>query len=187
MPIVFDLREFALERYGRIASMRWLMGGLGVLWTGLIGWFLTVEHSISSLDLTQYVVFLVVYVGLGFALALSVWAVWMGRLGPVSLVILDRGIQFQMNSGRLDLLRWADISKGVALVDYSASPYLAKVSRTLWQLRRWNRPPTELTKEAFDAIIASAGARGLGVTSSMPRNSRWGPCRVVRFSVGAAS
>lgn len=182
MAAAFDLRDFALDHHQRVAGMRWLMVGLGFLWGAFLVWFVTIQLSLPRLDSTQSIVFPIVYVGLGFALALSVWAVWMARLGPVTLTIHDGGLEFHMNSGRTELLPWSEMSKGVALVDYTTSPSLVKFSRRLWQLRRWNRPPTDLTKEAFDAIVAYATSRGFSIVSSLPRHSRWGPCRVIRLS-----
>jgi hypothetical protein len=157
------------------------MAGLDVLWGAFLAWFVTIQLSLPRLDSTQSIAFPAIYGGLGFALALSGWAVWMGRLGPVALTIHDGGLQFLMNSGRTDLLPWNELSKGVALVDYTATS-LPNWSRRLWELRRWNRPPTDLTKEAFDAIVAFASSRGFSITSSFPRHSRWGPCRVLRLS-----
>lgn len=182
MANVFDLREFALDHYHRLAGMRWFMAALGLLWCVFLVWFVTIQSSLPRLDPIQSVVFPVIYAGLGFALALSVWAVWMARLGPTALTIEDGGLVFHRISERTELLPWNKMSKGVALVDYTASPSLAKVSGRLWQLRRWNRPPTDLTREAFDAILAAASSRGLVTTSSSPRRSRWGQCRVHRFS-----
>lgn len=179
--MTFDLREFAMDRHRQVAAMRWLMAGLGVVWVGFLVWFVKIQLSISRLDSTQSIGFAVVYGGLAFAVALSVWAVWMGRLGPIALTIHDSGLEFRMNSGRTDLLPWNRLSNGVALVDYTATS-LPKWSRRLWVLRRWNRPPTDLTEQAFDAVIAAASSRGFSVASSTSRHSRWGPCRVLRLS-----
>ena len=181
MAATFNLRDFALDHYRQVAAMRWLMAGLGVLWIGFLAWFVKIQLSIPRVDSTQSIVFPAVYGGLGFALALSGWAVWMGRLGPVALTIHDGGLEFLMNSGRTDLLPWSRLSKGFALVDYTATS-LPNWSRRLWELRRWNRPPTVLTKDAFDAIVVAASSRGFSITSTTLRNSRWGPCRVLRLS-----
>ena len=183
MDLSFELRDFAMDHYQRVAGMRWLMGGLGILWGAFLVGFIMIQLSLRTFDSTQSAVFLVVYTGLCFALATSVWAVWMARLGPVALTINEGGLEFGMDSGRTELLSWNEMSKGVALVDYTVNPSLVKFSRRLWQLRRWNRPPTDLTEEAFDAIVTTAVSRGFSVTSSFSRHSRWGRCRTVRFSL----
>ena len=182
MTASFDLREFAMDLHRDVSGMRWLMVGLGFLWAVFTVLLVRRELSPPSLSSTQLVAVTGFEACLGFAIALSVWAAWMGRLGPVSLTIREEGVVFRMYSGRSDLLPWDKMSKGVALLDYTQSPMLPQLTRRLWELRRWNRPPTALTKEAFDAILASAARRGFAISSSFPRNSRWGPCRVIRLS-----
>lgn len=124
------------------------------------------------------------YAMLSFAVGLSAWAFWMARLGPVAVSVDGDGLRFRMDSGSIDSLPWGKVTHGVAMIDYSDSP-LTRYSRRLWEIRRWNRPPTDLTKDAFEAIVAEAAARGFALRSSTPQNSRWGPCRVIRFETRA--
>lgn len=176
----FDLRAFALDHYRVLTTMRRMMLGLGFLWVVFLIWFAILQQSIPRPNSAQWLAFSVVYSCLLFALALSIWAVWMTRLGPVALAINDDGLEFRMESGRTDLLPWGKISKGVLLLDYTETG-LSAWSNRLWQMRRWNRPPTDLTRGAFDAILAAASSQGFLVTSAVDRNSRWGPCRIVRL------
>jgi len=178
----FDLRALAADRHKNLRGMRRAMTGLGIVFAGFLVWFVTLELRLSALDATQSLVFAVVYAGLVFAVALSIWAVWMSRMGPTALTIDEAGLKLRLKSGRIDSLRWEELERGVSLVDYSASPLLKKYTGRLWELRRWNRPPAELSKDAFEAIVEAATRHELTVDSAIPRNSRLGPCRIVRFS-----
>jgi hypothetical protein len=181
MDQTFDLRDFARERFKRLATIRWTMIGLGALWVAFLVWFVTIQLRDPHPDETQLALFSTAYACLLFSIGLSIWSVWMARLGPLAVTIRDSGLEFRLKSGRVDTLLWSQLSVGVALVDYTGTP-LVRWSRRLWQIRRWNRPPADITKEAFHAIVDAAPRHGVSVTASAPRNSRWGPCEVLRFS-----
>jgi hypothetical protein len=181
----YDLTAPARERYTSLSAMRWLLGGLGEVWSALLAWFVLLRLAVPTPDTGQSIAFPIVFACLAFAISLSVWAVWMGRLGPVSLRIYEVGLELRYKSGRTDLLPWDSLSGGLILVDYSGTPYtpaLAKYTQRLWEIRRWNRPPSNLSKEAFGGILEAARQRRLVVTSQYAPNSRWGPCHKVRIT-----
>ncbi len=43
----FDLLEFARERQANLASMRWFMVALGIVWLGFLLWFIKIQSGIQ--------------------------------------------------------------------------------------------------------------------------------------------
>lgn len=175
---VYDLRRVALHRYVKKTAMRRVLLLLGGLWVIMLAGVVVQQLRIPRPDEMQYVTLVVLYSGFSIGIGLSIWAAWMGRMGPVGLGIGEEGLAFHMPNTRIDLLPWDAMSKGVALIDYSESP-LTRYTDCLWQIRRWNRPPADLTQDAFSAVLDAATRHGMRIDSERPRNSRWGPGIVV--------
>jgi hypothetical protein len=154
--VAFDLSGPAEDRYVNLSAMRFAMAGVFIVSAGMQAWFALLGLEIAHKDTNQVIVFVVVDVGLMIAMAVCAWGMWMARMGPTHLTVDETGLSFRGRSGRSDLVRWKEIDRGVVFLDYSGSELLAKYTTRLWEIRRWNRPPAELSKEAFDAILDSA-------------------------------
>jgi hypothetical protein len=181
--VAFDLSGPAEDRYVNLSAMRFAMAGVFSVSAGMLAWFALLGLELAHKDTNQVLVFVVVDVGLVIAMGVCAWGWWMSRMGPTQLTVDETGLSFRGRSGRSDLLRWEKIDSGVVFLDYSGSELLAKYTTRLWEIRRWNRPPADLSKEAFDAILYHARSRGLRVTSESASNRRWGPCQVYRVTV----
>jgi hypothetical protein len=181
----FDLEELSRLKGNQVAPARRMNVALSVVFSFLLIFFVIVVIQPGNLStpgeqLEAAVVFpvlvgIVVTVGL-FARKLSA--------GVTSVAIEPSGIEVVWPSGHRELLRWRQLRRGFALLDYTENPLLPKLSGNLWELRLSTKPASYLTKEAFDAIIDAAALHGLTVESKSSDKSMnaWAACRVVRFS-----
>jgi hypothetical protein len=181
----FDLRALSAERASMGQRMRLLLGLFDVLALGFALWFLKISFGLGrSPETFQWVGFDVVeIVSLSLALILS-YAVLNTRRGPYGLAIDEAGIRFRWPSGSEERLPWIDLTRRFVLLDYSSNRFVVEnLSMLQWEVRRWNRPASSLTKDAFDAIVTGAKVAGLVVTSEDLKKPTWGwaPCRAVRF------
>lgn len=160
--------------------MRWVARILIVVWVLLLAWFISIQLYAPRFDGLQDTVLVTIYVGLSVAIAVSVWAVWMGKSGPVGLTVDEAGLAFRIVGGATDRALWRHLPRDVALLDLSETG-LASYTALLWEVRRRYRPPADITKEAFDAILVAATKHGLSIGSSRPGRSWFGPCTVIRF------
>lgn len=78
---------------------------------------------------------------------------WKSRPRATAISVDSEGVEISWSSGRRDSVGWSDFACGFVLLDYTINPALPKLTPYLWELRKWNRPHTRLSRNAFDAII----------------------------------
>jgi hypothetical protein len=176
--VVYDLAALSAVKGVQDRPVRRVTLVLAVLFSAVLAWIIVTSlRPFEPLEITV--------LGSGFAalLTLMLFAAWKSAPGATAVIITSMGLQFQWSSGRIDLLTWSNLSRGFALLDYTPNPMQQKLSGNLWEVRRWTRPASYLTKDAFDAITRSAAAHGLAVISAQPKSNFWGwaTCRIVRF------
>ena len=187
MP-AFDISELSQRSARRSRSMRIAFGLVGGMCTGIAVWFLLL--ALQGLhDQLQWLVVIVVEACSLSLLALEIYATWNLREPPTGVATGDAGISFQWRSGRVERLPWSHLTRHFVLLDYSVNPTVVRLLPYFqWEVRRWNRPPTPLTKPAFDSILSEAATHGLApVTKNLPNPWRgWAPCRATWFSISQA-
>ncbi len=136
-----------------------------------------------------WVVFPVVFVCLSSLIGLFFVFLWKTRPGAIGLAIRDKGLEVTWYSGRVQTLPWPVVVRDLVLNDFSVSPWSKPGSTKNWSMRLWNRPVSQLSKEAFDSIIQAAATHGLVVSERVTKTGpfRWEPCRIVRFAAGVHS
>lgn len=172
----------------RVVRRMWCL--IAVVFALLLVWFIDLALTPGDLhDATQKVVIAVIGSGTLFITGLSAFAIWKSGPGATAVLIDDRGIQFTWTSGTMDLVKWDNMGDGLVLLDYSVNSALSRRTQYLWEVRRWKRPATRLTRDAFEAIVRGATQRGLSLQSAVPRTTLWGwaRCRVVRITPQHAS
>ena len=179
-----DLSELSQKVANLRRSMRIALSFVAGMVALLAVWFVTLALGGLHNEL-QWLVVSVVEACCVSLLTVLVYVVWNTRPTPTTLRIDSRGLQFLWGSGRVEELGWADLTRRFVLLDYSANPTaVAQLPpELLWEVRRFNRPPSPLTQSAFDAIIATAVSHGLVSKSEYLANPRlgWAACRAVRF------
>lgn len=132
----------------------------------------------------QWVVLVVVLSCLSFLIGEFTLVMWKTNQGAVGVAILTDGLEFAWASGKTEVLPWNGIFRGFTLFDDSGVDLIRAHSPNLWELRRWNRPITCLSNDAFEAIIRAASNRGVVVHELKLRAGlfRWTPSRAIRFS-----
>ena len=181
----FDLRAPWAEVACNSRVLRIEFGIFAVVSVLLFGWFVSLALTPSDFhDTLQKVTVMAVLAGTGFMAGFMIYAAWSIGPGATSIAIDSNGIAFGWGNRRAEQLEWHRLTAGFVLLDYSANAILTGATRFQWELRRWNRPPTRLTKEAFDAIIHEASQHGLQVQSTDHPSSflGWSQCRVLRFA-----
>jgi hypothetical protein len=189
----FDLSALASFRARRMRPFRvvWTAGTvIFVLIASLIALVGTKAAATHPLDLTQGIVLSVLLTGFFGGAGLMTYAVWKAGPGVLGLTIDDSGLQFIWGSGSVDHLGWDKLTSGFVLLDYSSNDFLrSKAPSRLWEVRRWRRPPTYITKEAFDAILTKGSTHGLVTQSRFLPSPSWGwaVCVETRFSFNPAN
>ena len=181
---VFDLRTESRALSRQVRTLRQVYTFLSVVFIGVLLWFIEIALTQGVVGF-QWVAFPIVFLCLSSLIGLFFVLLWKTRPGAIGLAIRFEGIQFTWASGWTESLPWSVVASDLVLNDYSVSPRSRPSSANNWSMRRWNRPVSRLSKEAFDAIVRAAAGVGLAVTE---RNSgtgpiRWEPCRIVRFAV----
>jgi hypothetical protein len=181
--LVFDLHAESASLVWRSKTLRQVMTLLTALFSVLIAWFVLIAFTEGVVGF-QWVVLTVVFSCLSLLIGLFLLVIWKTRPGAVRLRVEVRGLEFEWPSGERELLPWGRIDRGVMLEDYSVTEFGRIHPQGNWSIRRWNRPVTCLSKEAFDAIVHAGSAQGLTVTDRITRSGpiRWLPSRTVRFS-----
>jgi hypothetical protein len=140
-------------------------------------------------DSVQWLVFVVVEAVSLWILALFSYIIWNSRRGPSKVTVTADGVRFTWREGHDEVLDWGQLTRGFVLLDYSVNPTVVRLlPDLLWEMRRRNRPPSPLTKDAFDAILDMAKLHGLSLVTRDLRNPGWGwaPCRSIRMTVKPA-
>ncbi len=163
----------------------WLAGSLLLL--VILSWFAVTVRSVllshGALNSTQLLVGSVLLSALAFGAGLSGFAFWKSGPGAVGLSVDSAGVRFRWKSGKEDQLRWDQVKRGLTLLDYTGNPLLSNRTKNLWEARRWNRPASFLSREAFHAIIEGATGQGFAVETMILKNPGWGwaPCTRIRI------
>ena len=181
--LAFDLRPESARRARTVQTLRKVMILLLVLTIGLATWFVTIAIS-QGVHGFQWVVLVVVLSGLMFLTGEFLLVLWKTSRGAVGLAIGHEGLVFEWPGGQVETLAWAALSRGFALYDVSGVEIVRTHTPNLWELRRWNRPISCISKVAFESIIRGAASRGFAVRefTLKPNLFRWLPTRVVRFA-----
>jgi hypothetical protein len=184
---MFDLTKLSSERARRARPLR-RMFALGLVLLVLtfvlfLASVLSVLLRLGRLDSIQLLVAAVVLVGLAFGAGLCSFALWKSGSGAIGISVDSSGIRFYWKTGRIDSITWGKLNDELALLDYSGNPIVARHASTLWEARRWNRPVTPLSRESFEAILATAPVVGFQSESTNLPNPRWGwaACRRIRM------
>ncbi len=179
----FDLHSESATLEKTVKTLRQVILLLTTLSSILVLWFVTIAliHGVHGF---QWVVLVVVLFCLSGLVGLFLLVLWKTGLGAVGLAICSEGLQFVWSTGQAELLPWAELAHGFKLQDYSGTEAGRAYPENNWSLRRWNRPVTCLSKDAFNAIIRAASNRGLVATENWTGTGpiRWVDCREVRFS-----
>jgi hypothetical protein len=104
-----------------------------------------------------------------------------GSHGATKIMLSEEALLFQWISGRVDILKWSDPNFDLTMVDRTTSG-LARFTPLLWEARRWNRPTTALTQEAYVAILDAAKEHGMDFERKTPSKIVWGICELIRIS-----
>lgn len=174
MPTTVDLSELSAQNYRRHRLPRALviivLAGLVTLLLA-VAWLVVVSQpgvSAGYVAVTILVVGMLVSLG---AYSLRFWAV-----PPLSVAILENGLNFRTASGRTNLLTWDQDDLDVELLDRSkdsmtpaCAAYRIWVRGSAWDRRLpWRHviPLTYVTQEALTAILDSARQAGALVTAN---------------------
>jgi hypothetical protein len=182
----FDLSAPSAEVARKYRAVRTLWTFVAVSAAALAAWLF--ELGLSGVrDSFQALVLIVVESGALFVVGLCVFSLWKSRPGAIALSIDSGGIWLKWSTNSREFLTWNKIEHECVLLDYSAHPTLPRHTQYLWEIRRWKRPATRLTREAFEGIVRAAKVRGLEVLSTYPSNPpwRWARCRAVRIMLPA--
>lgn len=181
-PLVFDLRQQSANRVGIVRILRRVMALLLCLVSGLSVWFVAIALT-QGVAGFQWVVLVVVLGCLSFLIGEFILVLWKTNPGAVGLSIRKEGLEFTWLSGKTETLPWTGINRGFVLHDDSGVKIIRAHSSSLWEVRRWNRPITCLSREAFDAIILAASHHGVIARELKLRAGpfRWMESRAVRF------
>jgi hypothetical protein len=138
----------------------------------LVTWsvILAVEIDRGTLALNFIMTFGVPYWGLPVGILIFGWAAYYFGSGARSLQIDDDSVAFIYPSGGADRLRWSDPSVRLVLWDWSQSSSLLP-SWSLYEAAIRFRPRTQLTAEAFAALL-SAAERGKALVIIEPASAR---------------
>jgi hypothetical protein len=135
------------------------------------------------LDSLQVIVVAVVESGLVGGAAVCLFVFYKTGPGARAISVDQVGIVLEWSNGQRETLTWERPARTYVLLDYSETFTAPPQYRSLWELRVGSRPPTQLTEEAFRAILAKARSLGLSVESEwMPNPSFWLPCRATRIN-----
>jgi hypothetical protein len=181
--LVFDLHAESASLAKRTKTLRQVMLFLTALSSVFVAWFVIIALT-QGVAGFQWVVLAVVLSCFSLLIGLFLLVIWKTRPGAVGLKVKAGGLEFEWPSGKVELLPWGRIDRGFMLEDYSVTEFSRDHPQGNWSIRRWRRPVTCLSKEAFDAIIHAGSARGLTVNERVTRTGpiRWLPSRIVRFS-----
>ena len=184
----FDLTSLSHQRAARVHGLRVAWSVLLVVFAIMIvaiGAGVTLHALHTRYTPFQDLVAAVLEGGFAFAICLGVVALWKSGRGAVGLTVDAEGVQFRWASGRDDLLPWGEMKGQLVLLDYSADVgNEGSNPMTPYEAHRWSRTPTQLSEEAFDAIILRAGALGIRTTRVFQKHPRWWPpCIEVRFGL----
>jgi hypothetical protein len=183
--VSFDLSTISVEESRKLRPFRGMWLVIGGVFGVMAAWFVLLAITPGDFrDITQRVVVVGVESGSLFIAGLCAYAYWKTGPGAIALSIGDEGIRFIWKSGRPDLIEWNDVSTGFDLLDYSSNLFLAQHSSNLWEIRRWNRPPTTVSREAFEALLGAASQRGISIEAKPHPNSflGWAECRELRLT-----
>ena len=180
--INFELTERATLSHSNLRGFVWITTGLASALTMLL--LATILYGLSRGTLWHYVqaTYGITLVGLPFIIGLGLWAVWkVGTYGAINLTVNDLGLLFGWKSGKNSMMRWDDDSFHLCLIDRSSSGF-GRFTTLLWEARRPWWPKTELSQEAFTAILDAAKIHGMSITSYSPSRVIWGTCVITRIS-----
>ncbi len=185
VSLTFDLREQSADRSRAARSLRQVMVLLLCLVTGVLAWFVVIGLT-EGVAGFQWIALITVLSCVSFLVGEFSIVLWKTRPGAVELSVGADGLEIRWLSGKIETLPWAGLYRGVALYDNSGVDLFRAHSRNLWELRRWNRPITCLSKDAFDSIVESASRAGIVVHELQlrPGPFRWTASRAIRFSHG---
>jgi hypothetical protein len=184
IPLVFDLHRQSMDRVRTVQSLRRLLTLLLVIVIGLLLWFVAIGLT-EGVAGFQWAVLVVVLGCLLFLIGEFLLVLWKTKQGAVGVAVRVDGLEFTWASGATEVLPWKAVCRGFSLRDDSEVEIVRAHSSNLWELRRWNRPITSVSKEAFDAILHAASRHGIVPLESTLRTSpfRWTPTRAIRFSI----
>jgi hypothetical protein len=190
---VFDLSQASAALYSRwariyLAALAAVIALLSLPTVVRISQLLLRGGSLSSSATAVYLAILfAAYPSVGFLVWLTVSGM---ALRPVRMTLSGDSIILESRAGRRSVLRWTSPRFRMTLVDQS--DYAAKSRGDSSLGYRIDGFPTfkaALTREAFEALLGEAGARGMLVTSGPP--SRWsaeaGTRSTVVYNVRGAS
>jgi hypothetical protein len=166
--VTFDLSLASAEAAGTRRRVRLAMMVIVVLFSLLALWFVFIALTPGDFrDAAQKLVVGTVTTASSLLAANCAFVAWKNLPGATRLSINQMGVRLTWKTDRVEFVSWKEVIDRFVLLDYSANSFLATHLRFLWEIRRWNRPPTTLTREAFEALIAAARQQGLVVHSKM--------------------
>jgi hypothetical protein len=186
----FDLTEPSSADARKSKSVRIVFAVLAIAFTLMAASFVALASGPGGLrDVLQLTVFIVVESCLVPVVGLLAFGVWKLAPGAIRVMVDAKGVHFVWRSGRADVLVWKELTRGFALLDYSGHPFLPRYTPYLWEARRWQRPATRLTREAFEGILKAAREQGLEAKSSSHPGAYlgWAQCVVYTFSTASTS
>jgi hypothetical protein len=175
----FDLSEQSRLSYENFRMVSWIFVGGAVLFLFVL--VVSISYNLSKGTLLENVraTYGVTYVGLPAIAALSLFGAWKaGSPGAVKVTVQDDALTFFWRSDKADPMPWDDSSFALTLIDATSSG-VGKFTPLLWEARRWNRPKTELTKDAFEAIVDAAQKHRMVIERKFPTKFGWAGCEVI--------
>ena len=135
----------------------------------IIAWLAVVLHPGEGV---AYVAVTVLFVGM--LLSLGAYGLRFWATPPISVAVLEEGLEFGRAEGQTDIIRWAEGGLDLELLDRSSDPrtpttatYRIWVRGSTWDRRLpWRRvvPLTYVTRETFPVVLDSARAAGAQVS-----------------------
>lgn len=183
----FNLTDFSNLSFANFKVISWLFLGGAILL--LVVFMASIYYNLERGTLWGNVsaTYGITYVGLPAVAALMFFGTWKaGSHGAVEVVILDDALRFRWISGKVDTLKWSAPTFSLVLIDRTSSGY-ARYTPLHWEARRWNRPKTDLTKEAYLAIVEAAENHAMVLERKIPNRFGWGVCEMVRISAPSKS
>jgi hypothetical protein len=169
--LTFDLSECSQRAYASTRGVRIafvLIAGV-LAATGVVGFVYQVVHGtlVTSFRLLFGFPY---YVAFGFAIFLG-WGSTKFAPGATRLTIGDEGVCWSFPDGSEQLLRWNDRRFRINIEDARKNTLVQKYGFD-GAARIRNHPPTSLSSNALDALIATAREHHLAVTAR-ERGGRW--------------
>jgi hypothetical protein len=158
--LVFDLTELGRRTYAWRSGIRKIVLAGFYVFIVVAAILLLVTISRGTFLANLRYTFGLGYVGFAVGIFITAWGAWLLGPGANELRLVPGGFALRYPSGRVDVGRWDDPRVRLTLWDFSAGAAYLPVD-AWYEATIPNRPHTQLTRAAFDAVLASAREVGI--------------------------